>query len=129
CKDTRCRARLDLTGLPAGQRISYRVVFQDLSDLRTLSSPVRGFFKTAPADGRTGTSLAWTADTVGQGWGINPDEGGLVAYESMRRTEPDVFIHCGDTIYGDNPLVPERGLEGGTGWKKIVPPPNEKGAH
>jgi alkaline phosphatase D len=125
-EDTGFTTRLDLTGLPAGQRISYRVVFQDLSDLRTLSSPVSGFFKTAPADGRTGTSLAWTADTVGQGWGINPDEGGLVAYESMRRTEPDVFIHCGDTIYGDNPLVPERRLEDGTAWKNVVTPAKEK---
>src|SRR5262249_58420225 len=74
-EDTGFTARLDLTGLPSGQRICYRVLFQDLSDLRTLSSPVSGCFKTGPTDGSV--SLAWTADTVGQGWGINPGEGGL----------------------------------------------------
>ena len=51
-EDTGFTARLDLSGLPSGKRISYRVLFQDLSDLRMLSSPVSGHFKTAPADGR-----------------------------------------------------------------------------
>jgi alkaline phosphatase D len=123
-EDTGFTARLDLTGLPTGQRISYRVVFQDLSDLRTLSAPVSGSFKTASADGSV--TLAWTADTVGQGWGINPDEGGLRAYESMRKAQPDVFVHCGDTIYGDNPLVAERRLEDGRIWKNVVTPAKEK---
>ena len=40
-------ARVDLTGLPPGQRISYRVTFQDLSDLRVSSVPVEGSFQTA----------------------------------------------------------------------------------
>src|SRR5262249_8505265 len=56
--------------------------------------PVLGRFLTPPL-GRRDVSLAWTADTVGQGWGINPDEGGLLAYESMRRAAPDFFVHCG----------------------------------
>ncbi len=70
--------------------------------------------------------LAWTADTVGQGWGINPDEGGLAAYESMRKAEPDLFVHCGDTIYADQPLVPERTLDDGTVWKNLVTPAKSK---
>src|SRR5262245_43300023 len=47
-EDTDFTARLDLTGLPEGQRISYRVRFQDLSDLRVFSEPVEGSFLTPP---------------------------------------------------------------------------------
>ena len=39
-------SRLTLTDLPAGQRIFYRVLYQDLSDLRTWSEPVAGSFTT-----------------------------------------------------------------------------------
>ena len=41
-EDTDYTARIDLTGLPDGQRISYRVLFQSLSDLRVYSEPVEG---------------------------------------------------------------------------------------
>jgi alkaline phosphatase D len=124
-EDTGFTARVDLTGLPRGQRIVYRVRFQDLSDLRTLSLPVEGRFLTPP-DGRRDVSLAWTADTVGQGWGINPDEGGLLAYESIRGAAPDLFVHCGDTIYADQPLVAERTLDDGSIWRNLTTPTKEK---
>jgi alkaline phosphatase D len=114
-------ARVELTDLPAGQRVFYRVLFQDLSDLRAWSEPVVGSFRT-PADGPRDVTVAWSADTVGQGWGINPDWGGLRLYETMRRAEPDVFINVGDTIYGDQPLVPEVALDDGTTWKNVVTP-------
>ena len=114
-------ARLVLTDLPAGQRIFYRVQFQDLGDLRTLSPPQTGSFRT-PASGAPGRDItvAWSADTVGQGWGINPDWGGLRLYETMRRVEPDVFVHCGDTIYADQHLPAEIKLDGGSIWKNVV---------
>ena len=114
-------ARVTLAGLPAGQRIFYRASFQDLSDLRTWSDPVAGSFRTppAPGDGRSLT-FAWSADTVGQGWGLNPDWGGLRLYETMRGVEPDAFIHCGDTIYADGPLQTEVKLEDGTLWRNVV---------
>src|SRR5438045_1835132 len=91
-------SRLVLTDLPAGQRIFYRVLYQDLSDLRTWSEPVTGSFNTPSAVPKDVT-IAWSADTVGQGWGINPEWGGLRLYETMRRVQPDVFINAGDTIY------------------------------
>ena len=114
-------ARLVLTDLPAGQRIFYRVQFQDLGDLRTLSLPQTGSFRT-PAAGAPGRDItvAWSADTVGQGWGINPDWGGLRLYETMRRVEPDVFVHCGDTIYADQHLPAEIKLDDGSIWKNVV---------
>jgi alkaline phosphatase D len=117
-------ARTMLSGLPPGQRIFYRVLFQDLSDLRNWSEPYPGRFSTA-AELKTGTAtrditLAFSADTVGQGWGINREWGGLRLYETMRRAEPDIFIHLGDTIYADQPLQPEVKLEDGSTWKNVV---------
>ncbi len=112
-------SRLTLTDLPAGQRMFYRVLYQDLSDLKTWSEPVTGSFTTPPATPRDVT-IAWSADTVGQGWGINPEWGGLRLYDTMRRVQPDVFINLGDTIYADQPLLPEVKLDDGTIWKNVV---------
>jgi alkaline phosphatase D len=114
-------ARTVLTGLPPGQRIFYRVVFQDLNDIRSWSDPTQGSLRTPDATDRPrDLTLAWSADTAGQGWGINPDFGGYRLYETMRAVEPDVFIHCGDTIYADQPLVAEVKLDDGRIWKNVV---------
>jgi alkaline phosphatase D len=118
-------ARLDLPGLPAGQRISYRVLFQDLRDPRVFSLPVEGSFRTPPA-GRSDVRLAFSADTCGQGWGIDEARGGLLTYESMRRAEPDLFVNLGDTVYADDPLPAERVLEDGSVWKNLVTPAKSK---
>ncbi len=119
-------ARVALTGLPAGQRIFYRVLFQDLSDLRRWSLPAQGSFTTPPAQPTRDVTFAWSADTVGQGWGINPEWGGLRMYETMRAAEPDLFIHVGDTIYADQPLAAEVTLDDGRVWKNIVTPAKSK---
>jgi alkaline phosphatase D len=120
-------ARVVLTDLPDGQRIFYRVLFQDLSDLRAWSDPGPGSFSTAPAPGTTrDVTLAWSADTVGQGWGINQEWGGLRLYETMRRAEPDIFVHCGDTIYADQHLPPEIALDDGSIWRNLVTPAKSK---
>ena len=114
-------ARLVLTDLPANQRIFYRVSFQDLTDLRAFSTPELGSFRTPPdAQHPRDVTLAWSADTVGQGWGINPDWGGLRLYRTMRDAEPDVFIHCGDTIYADGVIQPRVKLDDGSMWTNIV---------
>jgi alkaline phosphatase D len=114
-------ARVVLTGLPAGQRIFYRVLFQDLADIRGWSDPVTGAFSTPSAGPRPrGVTIAWSADTVGQGWGINREWGGLRLYETMRAAQPDVFVHCGDTVYADQPLAAEVKLDDGTVWKNVV---------
>ncbi len=118
--DTDYTAHLDLSDLPSAQRVFYRVSFQDLSDLKSVSEPVTGQFRTPPADGAV--RFVWSGDTVGQGYGINPDFGGMKIYESMRRTEPHFFIHSGDTIYADGPLSETKELPGGGVWKNIVTP-------
>jgi alkaline phosphatase D len=114
-------ARTILTGLASGQRIFYRVLFQDLANLTSWSEPGTGSFRTPEAGAPTrDVTLAWSADTVGQGWGINKDWGGLRLYDVMRKAEPDLFIHCGDTIYADQHLPAEITLEDGSIWRNVV---------
>lgn len=121
-------ARTILTDLPPGQRLFYRVRFQDLSDLSQWSEPVGASFSTRPALGSNDVTIAWSADTAGQGWGINPDFGGYRLYDTMRRVEPDLFVHCGDTIYADQPLAAEVPLDDGTVWRNVVTPAKQKAA-
>lgn len=118
-ENTDFTAKLDLMSLPADQRISYEVRFLDLSDLQTLSEPVTGSFRTPPAEKRH-VRFVWSGDTAGQGWGINPEFGGMRIYETMRRAEPDFFIHSGDTIYADNPIEAEKEMPDGGIWKNLM---------
>jgi alkaline phosphatase D len=109
-------ARIDLTDLPSDADIFVRVVFESLDSTKARSEPVVGRFRTAPRKHRD-VRLLWSGDTAGQGWGINPDFGGMKCYETMRLAEPDFFIHCGDTIYADGPMLDEVKLADGTIWR------------
>ncbi|MEM9489066.1 MAG: alkaline phosphatase D family protein, partial [Myxococcota bacterium] len=120
--DSGFASKLLLSGLPADQVIFYRVRFQDLGNLKTLSEPVVGRLRTAPApvSERRSVRLLWSGDTAGQGWGINPEWGGMRIYQAMRERRPDVFIHCGDMIYADNPIAAEVTLPDGTMWRNRI---------
>ena len=111
-------ARVDLSGLPPGQDIFYRVVFEDLAG-GGMSEPATGHFRTA-STGKRDVRFVWSGDTAGQGWGINEAAGGMRCYETMRQTNPDFFIHCGDTIYADGIIKPEVTLADGTVWRNIT---------
>jgi alkaline phosphatase D len=118
-------ARVDVTGLPSGQDVFYRVSFQDLADPKVYSAPFAGRLRMPPADRRSVT-FAFSGDEAGQGWGINPDWGGYRVYETMRKFDPDFFIHSGDQIYADGPLSAEVKLDNGTVWKNLVTPAKTK---
>ncbi len=124
-EDTDYTARIDLGGLPSGEMVFYRVRFDSLTDAGARSEPVTGRFRT-PSQERRRIKLAWSADTVGQGWGINPELGGLRTYETMLRHDPDVFVNSGDMIYADGPLLPEVPLADGRIWKNLVTPAKSK---
>lgn len=68
------------------------------------------------------TSFVWTGDTCGQGWGINPDLGGLVGYRAMHQTRPDFFVHAGDTVYSDGPIAESVTEPDGQVWRNLVIP-------
>ena len=111
-------ARVDLTGLPAGQHIFYRVQWEDLAG-GGLSEAQAGHFRTAPAV-RRDIRFQWSGDTVGQGFGISDEFGGMKIYEAMRQREPDFFIHCGDNIYADGAILAEVKASDGSVWRNSV---------
>lgn len=115
--------RLDLSDLPAGQEIFYRVILQDLHNERVYSEHQHGHLR-LPASSSSkpirDVRFTWSGDTVGQGWGINEAWGGMKIYEQIRLVNPDFFIHCGDTIYADTPILPKVTLADGTVWENLV---------
>jgi alkaline phosphatase D len=121
-ENTDYTARIDLTGLPAGQQWYVKVLFQDLKNPKNCSFASVGKFRTAPEQSGS-VRFLWSGDTCGQGWGINPDIGGMRIYETMRSTAPDFFIHCGDGIYADCP-IPKTQIVEETGevWRNILIP-------
>jgi len=122
-------ARVDLRDLPPGQRVYYRVRFQDLVHQSALSAPHTGSLMVpvgAGAKQSRDVTFAFSGDEAGQGWGINESWGGYRIYESMRRFHPDFFIHSGDQIYADGPIQAEVTLDDGNVWHNIVTPAKAK---
>lgn len=109
--------RVQLADLPRGQHVFYRVSFQDLRDLRQWSEPTIGQLATSPAPRARDVSLVFSADTVGQGWGLDPAHGGMLTYQSMLGVQPDLFINLGDAVYADQPVATEATLDDGTLWR------------
>jgi alkaline phosphatase D len=107
-----------LTDLPPGQTIFYRLHLADIGDVNGLSEPVIGRFRTPPLGGRP-VRFVWSADTAGQGFGINVADGGMKTYAVMATHDPDFFLHSGDTIYADGPIRPEVKTANGV-WKNII---------
>ncbi|WP_317205404.1 alkaline phosphatase D family protein [Janthinobacterium sp.] len=119
--DSDFTTRVDLSGLPPGQSVFVRVRYVDPDNGRIESETLAGQFRTMPAaDGKRAVRFHWSGDNAGQGWGINPDFGGVKIYEAMRRRDPDFFIHNGDTIYADGPIAAEQKAENGRIWKSLV---------
>ena len=118
-------AKVDVTDLPSGSKIHYRVTFVSLEDINVRSTPVEGVFHTAPTSAQD-IRFVWSGDTAGQGWGINEDWGGMRIYAEMAKVEPQFFIHNGDTIYADGPIKAAVDLADGTVWKNVVIPEVEK---
>ena len=65
-------SRVRLRGIAPGQTVFYRVSYLDLSDLTSMSAPEVGRFRVPPAASND-VSFVWSGDTVGQGYGINPE--------------------------------------------------------
>ena len=62
------------------------------------------------------TSLRFSADTVGQGWGIDPACGGMRLFGACGGVAPDLFVNLRRHDLRRQPLLPEVTLDdGGTG--------------
>jgi len=101
--DSGLAATVKLDGVPDDQRVFVRARFE-----REAASGTSAFafarFQTPRTDK---FRIAWTGDTCGQGYGRNPDFGGLVGYKAMREAAPALWVHSGDMIYADNPILAE----------------------
>jgi phosphodiesterase/alkaline phosphatase D-like protein len=78
-----------------------------------------GRFRTAPGDRR----LYFVCGVGRHGrprLGIDESRGGMRTYAPMLRNRPDSFIHSGDTIYADGPIVAEQKMPNGEVWKNVV---------
>lgn len=108
--------RVQLTRLPAGKRIHYRV---RLDDGRVLSAPETGSFPT-PASRTRNIRFVWGGDMAGQGWGINEAFGGYKIFNAMAALDPDFFLCSGDWVYADSPMRETVRLPDGTVWRNVV---------
>ena len=100
--DTDLTGKVRLDCLTPGGEVGVEVLLEDLDDASVTSEPLEATFTTAPEDARD-ISFVWSGDLVGQGWGINPDAGGLRIFRAMADLEPDFFLNSGDTCYADGP--------------------------
>lgn len=109
--------------LPSGTRFKVTYAFED--DRGRMGERAIGTFTTAPGK-RFGPktsaaqSFVWTADTAGQGYGINEDIGGMRGYAAMHATKPDFFLHSGDTVYADNPIEKTLEVPNEPLWRNVV---------
>ena len=117
--ETDFTAKVKIAGLAPATRVHYRVRFEG----ETASDWVTGAFSTAPdARDLRDVVFAWSADTNGQGWGIDPARGGMPAYTALLERAPHFFVHCGDQIYADNPIAETSPVMHGGTWKNLVTP-------
>ncbi|MFE4229268.1 alkaline phosphatase D family protein [Arthrobacter sp. NPDC056886] len=124
-KSTDFTSKINARGLPSGTRFALNMHFEDAEG--NAGETAQGSFSTAPGmgklrSGRTpgGQSFVWSADTAGQGWGINEEIGGMRGYAAMHATRPDFFINSGDTIYADGPIAAQVTEPDGSIWRNLV---------
>ncbi|WP_309632100.1 alkaline phosphatase D family protein [Nocardioides zeae] len=115
--DTDFTARVSLAGLEPGRDYEADLWFAGPDG--TESDPTHVSF-TTPSATPARTTFAWSGDTCGQGYGISPDAGGLFAYGAVADLRPDVFIHCGDNIYADEPITDTMVEVDGSVWRNVV---------
>ena len=114
--DTDFTGKVRIPGIPSGHRLYYRVRAE--GEHGRASEPLHG---SLIIPGRhDGIRFVWTADLNGQGWGINPDIGGMRIFEAMRRVQPDFFLCSGDTIYADGPIAPTQALPDGRVYRNLT---------
>ena len=88
------------SSMPENSEVFVRVMFEDLSNDSIVSEAVQGYFRTAPVKSRA-IRFLWGGDTAGQGWGINPDFGGMKIYEE-KSTRPCARLN---RIFSSTPVI------------------------
>jgi alkaline phosphatase D len=117
--DTDFTGRIELTGLPSGVEVPYRVVLAAPDAARPDGDSRIGHFRTAPREHRD-VRFLWSGDHSGQGWGRNPDIGGFPIFAAMTARNPDFFLHSGDSIYADGPITGDVVLPDGRVYRNVI---------
>jgi len=121
--DTDFNAHASLAGLPSGRHWYYRVRFESLEKPGVFGQSRVGEFSTAPISRQQAIRFCWSGDTAGQGWGVSTEHDGMKTYATMLSHRPQFFVHSGDQIYADNPMMESRVLDDGHSlWKNILVP-------
>ncbi|MCP2318226.1 alkaline phosphatase D [Nocardia amikacinitolerans] len=115
--DTNGTGRVRVAGLPAGSLVHYRVTLE--AEDGATSEPLQGVFRTAPTT-QSDIRIQWSGDVAGQGYGINPDLGGMTIFATMAARDPHLFLHSGDVVYADVPLQESVTLPDGRIWRNTV---------
>jgi alkaline phosphatase D len=113
--------RVRITGLRPGSDVHVRVRAESG---RAASEAVEGSFRTPGGD--RPIRFVWSGDVAGQGWGINPDIGGMPIFAAMADRDPDFFLHSGDVVYADGPIQEHVELPDGRTWRNLVTPEKSK---
>ncbi|MEX0882198.1 MAG: alkaline phosphatase D family protein [Cyclobacteriaceae bacterium] len=89
-------------------------------------SEVNGSFVTSPAESEE-KELLFVTSTCQYFWSFDNDERGFETYDSMKKLNPDFFIHTGDYIYYDKPGPLAKNLEKAkhkwhamNGWPSLI---------
>ncbi len=109
--------RVRITGLDAGQQVHLRVHAESGNHS---SEVLEGGFRTAGGDSDETIRFVFSGDVAGQGWGINPDIGGMPIFDAMADRDPDFFVHSGDVCYSDAPLEETVTLPDGRVWQNVM---------
>lgn len=111
--------RVQVSGLVPDATVHLRVTATALQAEHAGPWERTSTFRSAPS-ARRPIRFAWSADVNGQGFGINPELGGMRIFETMRQRDLDFFVHCGDTIYADHPLQAHVEDERGRDWTNVI---------
>lgn len=120
-EDSDFTVRQDFTGR---QRYLRESLVRNLTNEHNTSKPIVGHFHTLGE--HDDVRFVWGGDTAGQGWGINPNLGGMKIYEAMRKTKPHFFIQSGDNIYSDGPIPESQPAGNGQTWVNLTTPETSK---
>ncbi|WP_027344818.1 alkaline phosphatase D family protein [Hamadaea tsunoensis] len=118
--------KVALRDLDPGTQVFYRVRAESLDRHGVASDWLTGRLTTASTGRHRGVRFVWTGDVNGQGWGINPDLGGMRIFDAMGRVDPDFYLCSGDTVYSDGPITAAVTLPDGRVYRNLTDPAKDK---
>ncbi len=122
---TNFTGKLDVRGLPSGAEVFYRILLEDPDRSGVRGEPLAGRLVTVPRR-RSDVRFLWSGDMVGQGWGINPDLGGIGSSNGCARCGP---TSSSTPATRSTPTARSRSrspLPDGRVWRNVVTPEKSK---